>query len=151
VLTNSWATVADPAGALRFSLDATSTVQVTSRTGRLLGANTTVTPDGSRLRLKGPVTTTVASQPTTVLPSAGRATASPVAATTASPAGVRIAGQQPQAVVTFTVSGLRDGVRYTVLRNGAAIRTATVDASGGARFTDAPPSSAAYTYTLRMG
>jgi mannuronan 5-epimerase len=151
VLANSSATIADPAGALRFDLDGTSSVQVTNRTGRLLGANTVVTPNGSRLRLKGPVTTTVGSQPITVLPSAGRATANPVAATMAAPAGVRISGQPPQALVTFTVSGLHQGVRYTVLRNGAEIKTATADASGGVRFTDAPPSSAAYTYTLRLG
>ena len=147
-LKNSSLTVTQPSGPIRFTLDAASTVDVTSTGGRVLstggaGPSTVVTPIGSRLRLA--TTATVTPHPFTVRPPSGT-----VEVTAVDPATVRITGQPAGAAIAFTVDGLRPNVRYTVRRDGAAVATATADGTGVIRFTDKAPDTAAHEYAVTL-
>ncbi|MEJ3746562.1 right-handed parallel beta-helix repeat-containing protein [Actinomycetes bacterium KLBMP 9797] len=146
---NSTATIADPAGTLRLDVGAGSTVDITSRAGRVLGAGTTVTPGGSRLRVAGPKVATVTLLPLTAVPSAGTATASPVrSATPGRGHGLRISGLPAKASLRVTLGGLWGGVPYSVRRGATVVATVTASRDGVVRFTDAPPTVGTHQYSV---
>lgn len=144
-LVGSSVTVAEPSGPLRFSLDAASTADLTSASGRVFagGPATTATPAGTRLRLTGDAAVTP--HPVTVMPSSGTA-----AVTATGPAAVRVTGQAAGASIAFTVSGLHSQARYTVRRDGAVLATVTADEAGVARFTATAPTTGAHEYTVSL-
>ncbi len=145
-LAASSVTVAEPAGPIRLALDAASTADVTSASGRVFtagagGPATTATPAGTRLHLAAGATVTP--HPVTVLPSSGTATV-----TATGPAAVRVTGQPAGASTAFTVRGLRPGARYVARRDGAEVATVTADDAGVVRFTAAPPTGGPHEYAV---
>ncbi|MGN9912909.1 right-handed parallel beta-helix repeat-containing protein [Phytohabitans sp. LJ34] len=144
-LVGSSLTVAEPKASLRLTLDAASTANLTSASGRVFtgGPATTATPSGTRLHL-----TTAASitpHPFTVKPSSGTAAVTPTGPTT-----VRITAQTAGTSIAFTVSGLHARVRYTVRRDGTTLTTVTADEAGVVRFTATAPTTAAHEYTVGL-
>lgn len=144
-LVGSSVTVAEPNAALRLTLDAASTADVTSAGGRVFtgGPATTATPSGTRLHLTAAAAITP--HPVTVKPSSGTITVTPTG-----PSAVRVTGQPAGASIAFTVSGLHAQVRYTVRRDGATLTTVTADEAGIVRFTATAPASAAHEYAVGL-
>ncbi|GAA4467300.1 right-handed parallel beta-helix repeat-containing protein [Phytohabitans houttuyneae] len=147
-LTASSVSVTEPAGPIRFTLDAASSAEVTSAAGRVFGTgaggpSTVVTAAGSRLPLAA--TATVTPHPVTVLPSSGTAEVTP-----AGPTAVRVTGPAAGTSVAFTVDGLRPGVAYTVTRDGTALSTVTADDGGVVRFTATAPHAGPHEYAVTI-
>jgi hypothetical protein len=114
---------------------------------------TTVGPTGSTLHLTstllgGTNGVTLTPQMVTVLPASGSALA--IASGTGTATQVTISGQSSGVGVAFGVGGLAANTGYTVSRNGTVVTTATSDGTGLLSFTDTPPGSGGYTYTLAV-
>lgn len=152
-------TVAQPPAAFSLSLDANSSAEVTSPTGRLFATaagtvGTTVTPSGSDLHLTSGIlgTTngvTITPQPVLVVPASGTASASAngigtstVHVVVAATAGVGL---------TITVGGLTPNGRYAVTRDGASVGMFFADNEGKVQFVDAPPTGGTSDYAVTAG
>ncbi len=147
------ATITNPTGAFKVTVDTKSSYDVTSTTGQLFAvgsAATTVTPTGSSVHLDstivGTSSVTVTPKPVTVVPASGSATAS----TSGSGVGtsVVVTGAPSGVTFAFTIGGLAASTSYVIKRGGSTIGTATTNSSGLLSFSTVPPGSGSYTYTL---
>jgi parallel beta-helix repeat protein len=144
-------TVDEPTGPLGVQLDADSTCEFTSKSGTLFSAagksiRTKAASTGSNLHLTSALLGTnpvaVSPQKVAVLPSAGSLSAFADGLT------VTINGQTTSKSVKFTISGLTEGTKYKVNRDGTVVGTYTADSDGRISFSNKPPTSASTKYTV---
>jgi parallel beta-helix repeat protein len=147
-------TITDPPAAVSVSADTNSSYDVTGDRGQLFTVNalaTTVAHSGSSVHLSYPILGTTSSvtttpKPVTVVPSSGSATASTTGSGVSTT--VTITGAEAGGSVAFTIGGLSHSASYVVKRGGTVIATTTANSSGVISFTNAPPTSGSYTYTV---
>jgi mannuronan 5-epimerase len=143
------ATVVSPAAPFVTSLDAFSSLDVTSPGGQLSRAGvsaaiaSTVTPTGSTLHLTstliGTSNVTVTPYPAFALPATGSITATPsISGTAGTPSVVHhIVAKGPSSAVfvAYAIGGLTPGKSYPVTKNGALLTTQTAGSDGYLHFT----------------